>query len=326
VLFPDFLIDPSVLAGGWTGEMRPLAFVPVDAFLVDLFARDLPPFPVIGLGDAAHPLATSLDAIVQPPVTADMLARAIVANPCAAGIAVQLLRRLERMDVSAALFEESLAYGLLQGSAEHAAWLRSNLAGTSYGEGRVQARRDGDVLHILLDREAARNAIDRAMRDRLHELFMLAALDPELRTVTLTGAGKAFCIGADLSEFGTTRDPATAHLIRMQTLPAHAITGCAAKLEVHVQGACVGAGLEMAAFARRITATANAWFHLPELAMGLIPGAGGCVSVSRRMGRQRTALMILSGRRINAATALDWGLIDAIMDDPSVDDGAADQL
>ncbi len=84
---------------------------------------------------------------------------------------------------------------------------------------------------------------------------------------------------------------------------------------MHVQGACVGAGLEMAAFAGRLTATSDAWFQLPELAMGLIPGAGGCVSVPRRIGKQRTALMILSGRRINAATALRWGLIDAIEGD-----------
>jgi enoyl-CoA hydratase/carnithine racemase len=70
--------------------------------------------------------------------------------------------------------------------------------------------------------------------------------------------------------------------------------------------------LEIAAFGNRVTATSNAWFQLPELVMGLIPGAGGCVSVPRRIGRQRAALMILSGRRVNAATALHWGLIDAI--------------
>lgn len=325
MLSDDFLIDPSELAGGWTGETKPLAFVPVDALPADLLTRDLPLFPVIGVGDAAHPLATCLDAVVQPPFTADMFARAVAANPRAAAIAVQLLRGLERIEVQAGLFVESLAYGLLQGSAEHAAWLESRAVGQS-GEGRVEGRREGPILHILLDREAARNAIDRVMRDRLHELFTLAALDPDLRRVRLTGRGKAFCVGAELGEFGTTRDPASAHLIRMQTLPAHAIARCAAKLEVHVQGACVGAGLEMAAFAARITAAGNAWFQLPELAMGLIPGAGGCVSVSRRIGRQRTALMILSGRRINAATALDWGLIDAIVDDPSVDEGAADQI
>jgi enoyl-CoA hydratase/carnithine racemase len=91
-----------------------------------------------------------------------------------------------------------------------------------------------------------------------------------------------------------------------------ALVARAGSFSVHVQGACVGAGLEMAAFAARLIATPEAWFQLPELAMGLIPGAGGCVSVPRRIGRQRAALMFLSGRRINAATALRWGLIDAI--------------
>jgi enoyl-CoA hydratase len=142
--------------------------------------------------------------------------------------------------------------------------------------------------------------------------------------VRLCGAGKAFCVGADLDEFGTTRDPDVAHTIRMETLPALAIIPCAHKFAAHVQGACVGAGLEMAAFANRLTATPDAWFQLPELAMGLIPGAGGCVSVPRRIGRARAALMILSGRRIGAKTALDWGLIDAIVNHPAADQGEAD--
>ena len=73
----------------------------------------------------------------------------------------------------------------------------------------------------------------------------------------------------------------------------------------------------MAAFARRITAGPRAWFQLPEIAMGVIPGAGGCISVPRRIGRQRAALMILSGRKIDARTALSWGLVDAIVEDPA---------
>ncbi|CNJ87542.1 enoyl-CoA hydratase%2C EchA8_4 [Mycobacterium tuberculosis] len=53
-------------------------------------------------------------------------------------------------------------------------------------------------------------------------------------------------------------------------------------------------------------------FGLPELSLGLIPGAGGTVSVTRRIGRWRTAYLVLSGRLIDAATALDWGLVDAV--------------
>jgi enoyl-CoA hydratase/carnithine racemase len=103
----------------------------------------------------------------------------------------------------------------------------------------------------------------------------------------------------------------------MQTLPARMIARCAERLDVHIQGGCVGAGLEMAAWASRVTAAPDAWFQLPELAMGVLPGAGGCVSLTRRIGPQRTALMILSGKRITVRTALGWGLVDAIVDEPA---------
>ncbi len=180
--------------------------------------------------------------------------------------------------------------------------------------GRVVVDRFGAEMHIVLDRPLSRNAIDRPMRDQLVEAFSVAAADPEVRSIKLRALGAAFSVGGDLEEFGTTRDPATAHLIRSRSLPALAIGARADILDAHVHGACIGAGLEIAAFAARFTASSGAWFQLPELSMGLIPGAGGSVSVPKRIGRQRTLLMILSGRRINARTALRWGLIDEIVD------------
>lgn len=233
-------------------------------------------------------------------------------SPHAAAVLADLLDAIAGLPVKEALIVESLAYGLLQGSSEHATWLAARKPSPRPPPGRVLVERNNHVLSIRLDRPAAHNAIDRLMRDDLREAFELAALDPEIERVTLASSGKAFSAGADLGEFGTTRDPAAAHAIRLATLPAFAIADCAGKLEVHVQGACVGAGLEMTAFAHRITATPEAWFQLPELAMGLIPGAGGCVSVSRRIGIARTSELVLSGKRISAQTALDWGLIDAI--------------
>ena len=223
-----------------------------------------------------------------------------------------LLAAVADLPVADALIAESLAYGALQASADHAAWLAAREPVAPLPPGRVLAALDGNVLSITFDRPQAHNAIDVAMRDGLREAFEVAAHDPEVDRVVLRAEGRAFCIGADLSEFGTTRDPAKAHAIRLATLPAYAIARCADRLEVYIQGACIGAGLEMAAFARRIVAQPNAWFQLPELAMGLIPGAGGCVSVSRRIGVERTLELVLSGKRISARTALEWGLIDAI--------------
>jgi enoyl-CoA hydratase len=314
----ELLIDPAT---GWPDD-RPLGFVELETWR-EPAAIGAPPFPLIGLGAATHPLASRVDAVLEPPVSAEGLIRQVLAKPNAAAVAVQLLRALEGVGVEQALTLESLAYGLLQGSAEHGDWLRGREARPS-PPGRVLLTRDGAVLRITLDRPWARNAIDRTMRDGLFEAFTVAASDPDVERVELRSVGPVFSVGGDLDEFGVTRDPATAHRIRGQTLPARPLARRADILDVHIQGACVGAGLEIAAFAGRVTAAPTAWFQLPELAMGLIPGAGGCVSVARRIGRQRTALMLLSGRRISAATALGWGLIDAIEDHPPVDPGGAD--
>ena len=309
----DLLIDPRQGWSGATDTWQPLGFVDLSACPQNVHWKGLPPFPLIGLGDPAHPLAGTLDAIVEPPVSIEALIRQVTRAPRAAAAAAQLLRSLEGLPPERALQLESMCYGLLQGSAEHGAWLAARVAPEQVAPaGKLIVERHDSVLHLVIDRPQARNAIDRPLRDQLFEAFVLAALDPAVRSITLRATGSTFSVGGDLAEFGTTRDPATAHLIRSRTLPALALAQRAEILDVHVQGACVGAGLEVAAFAGRLTATSDAWFQLPELAMGVIPGAGGCVSVPRRIGRQRTGLMILSGRRINATTALHWGLIDAV--------------
>jgi hypothetical protein len=308
----EWTIDAARL---WPGEAAwdgPIAFVDLDAAREVSEVLALPPCPVIGLGDPGHPLAAALDAMVAPPVGAELLARQVLVAPQAAAVVVQLLRLLPSLSVEQGLTAESLAYAVLQGSAEHLAWRAGQVPVGKRTPGRVAAERDGTRLVLTLDHPESGNAIDRAMRDALYEAFSLAALDTEITAIELRANGKAFSLGAELSEFGTTTDPATAHAIRGSTLPARSAARCADRLEAHVQGACVGAGLELAAWARRITASREAWFQLPELAMGVLPGAGGCVSLSRRIGRQRTALMILSGKRISAAQALGWGLVDEL--------------
>ncbi len=319
----DLLMDPEDFAAPWSGVHPPMAIVDLNR-MREADPLCLPPFPLLGLGDPRHPLADRLDACIASPAEMTMIADAVVAQPQAAAVLVQLLRLIEGMDMAAALVAESMAYGVLQGSGGHARWLPSCTAGPSLPAGRIGMERRGGRLNITMDRPAAHNAIDRIMRDGLREAFDLAAMDSDIERIMLRGTGRSFSVGADLSEFGTTRDPATAHSIRMLTLPAQGIVRCCARLDVHVQGACVGSGLEMAAFADRLTAGRKAWFQLPELAMGIIPGAGGCVSLSRRIGRQKAALLILSGRRINAEMALAMGLVDAIIDDSPVDQGHAD--
>ena len=92
------------------------------------------------------------------------------------------------------------------------------------------------------------------------------------------------------------------------------MAACAERLRARVHGTCIGAGVELPTFAAQVVATEDAVFQLPEVSMGLVPGSGGTVSLPRRIGRQRTAYMALSGTAIDARTALAWGLVDELVE------------
>ncbi|MDE2405205.1 MAG: enoyl-CoA hydratase/isomerase family protein [Sphingomonadales bacterium] len=322
--FAPFLIDPQRLWAGeeaWTG---PLAIVDCETAREWPAQPVLPPCPVIGLGDRAHPLAATLDTVIEAPVSLAGVVRQIVARPRAAAVVTDLLRLLPSLPPREGLVAESFAYAALQGSQEHLDWRAARAPQAPAIPGALRTARAGELLTLTLDRAAAGNAIDVPLRDALCEALGAAVLDPTWARIRLAARGRCFSLGAELAEFGATPDPATAHAIRRRTLPARLLAELGPRLEALVQGACVGAGLEMAAFASRVLATPDAWFQLPELAMGVLPGAGGCVSVSARIGRQRAALMILSGRRIDARTARSWGLVDALVDELPGDEAGPD--
>jgi 1,4-dihydroxy-2-naphthoyl-CoA synthase len=212
---------------------------------------------------------------------------------------------------------ESLAYSTLQAGPEFTRWLTDRGAATMPDiADPVQARRDGDTLHIAFNRPRRHNAFSTDARAALLEALAVAQLDSSVDEVVLTGNGPSFCSGGDLDEFGTFADPASAHLARTRHSPALALDavtarlGAACRAEVH--GQVLGSGLEMAAFCGRITAAPDSVFGLPELSLGLIPGAGGTVSVTRRIGRWRTAYLVLSGLTLDARAALAWGLVDEL--------------
>jgi enoyl-CoA hydratase/carnithine racemase len=209
---------------------------------------------------------------------------------------------------------ESFAYSMLLGGAEFAGWLagRGERQVPPMVEEPVLVARDGEVLRITLNRPERRNAYGRQLRDALADALRVAVLDATVRRVVLDGTGPCFCSGGDLAEFGTTPDPVTAHFVRTLGGAALLIDRVRERTEVRVHGTCVGAGVELPAFASRVVAAPGTTFTLPEVGMGLIPGAGGTVSIPRRIGRWRALYLALSGKPLDAATALSWGLIDGI--------------
>jgi enoyl-CoA hydratase/carnithine racemase len=128
----------------------------------------------------------------------------------------------------------------------------------------------------------------------------------------LRGEGRAFCSGEDLDEFGSAPDPATAHLVRLRRSVGAVLARVSGRVTALVHGTVSGSGAELAAFAGRVVAHPEARFVLPELGLGLVPGAGGTVSLTRRIGRHRTAWMALSGQPVEAPIARSWGLVDEI--------------
>jgi enoyl-CoA hydratase/carnithine racemase len=212
---------------------------------------------------------------------------------------------------------ESLAYSTLQAGPEFARWLADRGPATMPDiADPVQAQRDGDTVRIAFNRPQRHNAFSTDARAALLEALAVAQWDSSVDQVVLTGNGASFCSGGDLDEFGTFTDPARAHLARTRYSPALALDAVTSRLgtacRAQVHGQVLGSGLEMAAFCGRVEAAADTVFGLPELGLGLLPGAGGTVSVTRRIGRWRTAYLVLSGQTIDPTVALAWGLIDAV--------------
>jgi enoyl-CoA hydratase/carnithine racemase len=251
---------------------------------------------------------TDLDAVLR------QLSDRVAAQPVAASVAAQVLRVTLKLGFDDALALESLAYSMLLASEGFRAW-RAATPPRHRPEAqapRVAIDASGPVIEIRLTRPARRNAFDARMRDELVEALGFAAAHPDAPSVILTGEGPCFSAGGDLDEFGAAADVGWAHLIRTARSPARAAHQLGGRITARLHGACVGAGIEVSAAAAHVTAKPGAVFRLPEVSMGLIPGAGGTASIPRRIGRHRACWMAIMGDDVDLGAALAWGLVDAI--------------
>lgn len=290
----------------------------------------------VGLVDGeVHPgvadVAESFDVVFAPPGTnaagavvafddldlaVEELAAALRDAPHAGVALAQLLRLEAYHEVAGGLVAESLAYSTLQSGPEFAHWLatRTPRPAADNPEPAVLVQRRDSTLWCTLNRPERANAFSAEMRDLLVGALRLAWADPAVEGVVLRGAGPNFSAGGDLAEFGTHADPATAHAVRTLRSTAWWLHRVEAGSRALIQGHCVGAGIELPAYCGTVVAAEDTVVSLPEVALGLVPGAGGTVSLPRRIGRHRTCWLGLTGARLDAVTALSWGLVDRIVD------------
>ncbi len=270
----------------------------------------------VGVGPAARWLAPAFDLWTIDPVEADRWEKGFDRAPKAATAAALLVRGAAAAsgDVWSGLVAESTTYSLLQAGPELRQWLATRAPGSAAPDTgpRVRVERRGRLWEIVLTRPDRHNALDARMRDELHAALDEARAQPDA-PVVLRGDGPSFCSGGDLDEFGTAPGPVESHAVRLGRSLALLVAELAPRIVVGIHGSCLGAGIELPAFAGRVVAADDARVGLPELDLGLLPGAGGTVSILRRAGSGVLLDLLLSGGTIGADAALAVGLVDEVV-------------
>ena len=185
-------------------------------------------------------------------------------------------------------------------------------------DGSIALERDGSVAVVVLEREAKLNALTPAMAAEFDRVLDELDRDPAVRCIVLTGTGRAFCAGSDIStldqysspwEFGQRLD--YGDTLRRNRKP----------LIAAVNGYAFGGGLELCLSCDIRIAADTARFAAPEIKLGWVGGSGQAALLAHSIGAGNAALMLLTGDPIDSATALSWGLVarvvaaDALMDE-----------
>ena len=174
--------------------------------------------------------------------------------------------------------------------------------------------KSGAVAHIVLNRPRVMNAYNVQMRDEL--FFTLEAVrdDPDVRVAVISGAGeRAFCAGADLTEFGTAPTQIIARQVRWERDIWGLFLALRKPLVAAMRGYVIGSGVEIACLCDIRIAADDAQFALPEVALGMIPAAGGTQTLRRVVGASRALEMVLSNRRVGAEEARRIGLAHTVV-------------
>ncbi|WP_019121896.1 enoyl-CoA hydratase-related protein [Brevibacillus massiliensis] len=180
----------------------------------------------------------------------------------------------------------------------------------------VLFERSGHIGYVRLNRPDELNALDYATLSRLGEIIDEVQQNPkEIRAVIVTAEGRAFCAGADLKERRTLNEQQVRRNVKkirdvftaLERLPQPTIAA--------INGYAFGGGFELALACDFRYAVREAKLGLTEVSLGIIPGAGGTQRLPRLIGPQKAKELIFTARRIDAQTALDWGVLGGIAED-----------
>ena len=160
------------------------------------------------------------------------------------------------------------------------------------------------------------NALSADVRNGLRDGVAKAAAAPEVKAIVVICAGRTFIAGADIAEFG--KPPRGATLPELQGV----LEGGPKPIIAAIHGTALGGGFEMALMCHYRVAVPSAKFGLPEIKLGLIPGAGGTQRLPRLTGVEKALDIILSGAPFSAQEALQWGVVDALVEEGQLREGA----
>jgi enoyl-CoA hydratase/carnithine racemase len=170
------------------------------------------------------------------------------------------------------------------------------------------------IAYVTLNRPDVLNAFSVQMRDDLYEVFSAIKDDDEVRVAIVKGAGdRAFCAGADLTEFLTAPSAIRARQIRFRRNLWKLLLGMPQPLIAALHGFVLGSGMEIAACCDIRIASEDAEFGLPEVRLGIIPGAGGTQTIPRIIGAARALEILLTNRRIKSDEAFQSGLVNKVV-------------
>lgn len=182
------------------------------------------------------------------------------------------------------------------------------------------------VARIVLNRPEVINAFNVQTRDDLYATLEAAADDPDVRAIVVSGSGdRGFCVGADLTEFGTAPSQVTAREVRWERDLWGLFLGVRKPLIAAVHGHVIGSGVEIACLCDIRIAADDAVFRMPETALGLVPAAGGTQTLPRVVGRGRALEALLAGTPVKADRALEIGLVHRVVTRDALDAEALSQ-